>query len=53
MAVGESSEVLIVAAPDEIMAVIADVGSLTEWSDAHQSSEVLECDEPAARFAPG
>jgi ribosome-associated toxin RatA of RatAB toxin-antitoxin module len=45
MAVHESSEVVIEAAPDEIMAVIADIESLTEWSDAHQSSEVLERDE--------
>ena len=45
MAVHESNEVVIEAPPEDIMDVIADVGSLTEWSDAHQSSEVLDRDE--------
>jgi ribosome-associated toxin RatA of RatAB toxin-antitoxin module len=44
-AISESSEVVIEAAPEAIMSVIADVESLTEWSDAHQSSEVLERDD--------
>ena len=45
MAVRESSEIVIEAAPDEIMDVISDVESLPEWSGAHQTSEVLERDE--------
>ncbi|MBV9088371.1 MAG: SRPBCC family protein [Mycobacteriaceae bacterium] len=45
MAVRESSEIVIEAAPEEIMEVIADTESLPEWSDAHQTSEVLERDE--------
>jgi hypothetical protein len=42
MAITESSEVVIEATPDEILDVMADVESLPEWSDAHQSVEVLE-----------
>lgn len=42
MATLETSEVVIEATPEEIMDVIADVEALTEWSSAHQSSEVLE-----------
>jgi ribosome-associated toxin RatA of RatAB toxin-antitoxin module len=45
MAVRESSEIVIEAAPDEIMDVISDIESLPEWSDAHQTSEVLDRDE--------
>jgi ribosome-associated toxin RatA of RatAB toxin-antitoxin module len=45
MAIKETSEVVIEATPQEILDVIADVESLTEWSDAHQSSEVLERDD--------
>ena len=45
MAITESSEVVIEATPDEVMAVIRDVEALPEWSDAHQTSEVLERDE--------
>lgn len=45
MAITESSEVVIEATPQEIMDVIGDVESLPEWSDAHQSSEVLERDD--------
>ncbi|HME49446.1 SRPBCC family protein [Mycobacterium sp.] len=45
MAVSESREVVIEAAPEEVMDVIADVESLPEWSDAHQASEVLESDD--------
>jgi ribosome-associated toxin RatA of RatAB toxin-antitoxin module len=44
MAVSESKEVVIEATPQEILDVIADVESLPEWSDAHQTSEVLERD---------
>ena len=42
MAIKESREILIEATPEEILDVIADLESLTEWSPAHQSSEVLE-----------
>jgi ribosome-associated toxin RatA of RatAB toxin-antitoxin module len=45
MATLETSEVVIEATPEEIMDVIADVEALTEWSSAHQSSEVLERDD--------
>ena len=38
----ESREILIEATPEEILDVIADLESLTEWSPAHQSSEVVE-----------
>jgi ribosome-associated toxin RatA of RatAB toxin-antitoxin module len=42
MAIRESREVVIEASPEQIMDVIADLESLTEWSSAHQSSEVVE-----------
>jgi ribosome-associated toxin RatA of RatAB toxin-antitoxin module len=42
MAIKESREILIEATPEEILDVIADLESLTEWSSAHQSSEVVE-----------
>ncbi|MCV7399858.1 SRPBCC family protein [Mycobacterium fragae] len=42
MAIKESREVVIEASPEEILEVIADLESLTEWSSAHQSSEVVE-----------
>ncbi|OFJ52019.1 SRPBCC family protein [Mycolicibacterium grossiae] len=45
MAVQESREVTIEATPDEIMDVLVDLESLTEWSSAHQKVEVLERDE--------
>jgi uncharacterized protein YndB with AHSA1/START domain len=45
MAVIESSEVVIEATPEDIMGVITDAESLPEWSDAHQTSEVLERDD--------
>jgi uncharacterized protein YndB with AHSA1/START domain len=45
MAISESSEIVIEATPQEIMDVITDSESLPEWSDAHQSSEVLERDD--------
>jgi hypothetical protein len=44
MAVTESREVLIEATPDEIMGVLFDVESLTEWSSAHKKVEILERD---------
>ena len=45
MAVTESRQVVIEASPDEIMDVLFDLESLTEWSSAHQKVEVLERDE--------
>jgi ribosome-associated toxin RatA of RatAB toxin-antitoxin module len=42
MAIKETREVVIEASPEEILDVIADLESLTEWSSAHQSSEVVE-----------
>jgi ribosome-associated toxin RatA of RatAB toxin-antitoxin module len=42
MAITESREVVIEASPEVILDVIADLESLTEWSSAHQSSEVVE-----------
>lgn len=42
MAINESREIVIEASPQEILDVIADFGSLTDWSSAHQSAEVLE-----------
>jgi ribosome-associated toxin RatA of RatAB toxin-antitoxin module len=42
MAIKESREVVIEASPEEILDVIADLESLTEWSAPHQSSEVVE-----------
>ncbi|KUI11549.1 cyclase [Mycobacterium sp. GA-1285] len=45
MAVTESREVVIEATPDEIMDVLTDLESLTEWSSAHQEVEILERDD--------
>lgn len=45
MAVTESRHVVIEAMPDEIMDVLFDLESLTEWSPAHQKVEVLERDD--------
>jgi hypothetical protein len=45
MAVTETREVVIEATPDEIMGVLVDLESLTEWSSPHQKVEVLERDE--------
>lgn len=45
MAVTETREVVIEATPDEIMEVLFDLESLTEWSSTHQTVEVLERDE--------
>ncbi len=45
MAVTESREVVIEATPDEIMDVLFDLESLTEWSSAHQKVEILERDD--------
>lgn len=45
MAITESREVVIDATPDEIMDVLLDLESLTEWSSVHQKVEILERDE--------
>ncbi len=42
MAVKESREVVIEASPKEILDVVADVEAMPEWSNIHQSAEVLE-----------
>ena len=45
MAVPESREVLIEATPNEIMEVLFDLESLTEWSSVHRKVEILERDD--------
>lgn len=45
MAISESREITIEATPDEILAVLYDLDSLTDWSSAHQLVEVLERDD--------
>ncbi|HKV18657.1 MAG TPA: SRPBCC family protein, partial [Mycobacterium sp.] len=45
MAITEARDVTIEATPDEIMSVLVDLESLTEWSSAHQKVEVLERDD--------
>jgi hypothetical protein len=45
MAITDSREVVIEATPDEIMDVLFDIESLTEWSSAHKEVEVLERDD--------
>ena len=44
MAIKESREIVIEASPEEILAVVADVEAMPEWSSIHQSAEVLERD---------
>ncbi|MBI3692966.1 MAG: SRPBCC family protein [Mycolicibacterium aromaticivorans] len=44
MAVTETREVTIEATPEEILAVLFDLESLPQWSQAHQRVEVLERD---------
>jgi ribosome-associated toxin RatA of RatAB toxin-antitoxin module len=45
MAITEARDVTIEATPDQIMDVLVDLESLTEWSSAHQKVEVLERDD--------
>ncbi len=45
MAITEARDVTIEATPDEIMDVLVDLESLTEWSSAHRKVEVLERDD--------
>ena len=42
MAIKESRDVVIEAGPEEILDVIADFEAMPEWSDPHQSVEILE-----------
>ncbi len=45
MAVTDSREVVIEATPDEIMDVLFDLESLTEWSSVHKQVDILERDD--------
>lgn len=45
MPITESREVAIEATPDDIMDVLFDLESLTDWSSAHQEVEILERDD--------
>jgi hypothetical protein len=45
MAVTESRDITIEATPDEIMAVLLDLDTLTEWSSTHQKIEILDRDD--------
>ncbi|TRW87836.1 SRPBCC family protein [Mycolicibacterium sp. 018/SC-01/001] len=45
MAVTETRETVIDASPEEILEVLYDLESLTEWSSAHQEVEILERDD--------
>ena len=42
MAIKESRDIVIEASPEEILDVIADFEAMPEWSDPHQSTEILE-----------
>lgn len=44
MATSDSREVVIEASPQEVLDVIADVESASEWSSQHQGAEVLDRD---------
>jgi uncharacterized membrane protein len=45
MAINESRDIVIEASPEEILDVIADFEAMPEWSDPHQSAEILETGE--------
>jgi uncharacterized membrane protein len=45
MAINETREIVIEASAAEILDVIGDLESLTEWSEPHQSVDVLEKDK--------
>jgi hypothetical protein len=45
MAITEARDVTIEATPDEIMDVLVDLESLTDWSSTHKKIEVLERDD--------
>ena len=42
MAIKESRDIVIEASPEEILDVIGDFEAMPEWSEPHQSAEVLE-----------
>ena len=42
MAIKESRDIVIEASPEEILDVIADFEAMPEWSEPHQSAEILE-----------
>jgi hypothetical protein len=42
MALKESREIVIEAGPEEILDVIADFEAMPEWSEPHQSAEILD-----------
>lgn len=45
MAINETREIVIEATPEEILDVIGDMDTVTDWSPPHQSAEVLEEDK--------
>jgi polyketide cyclase/dehydrase/lipid transport protein len=45
MAITEARDITIEATPDEILHVLVDLDSLTDWSSTHQKVEVLERDD--------
>ncbi len=45
MAINETREIVIEASPEEILDVIGDLDTVTEWSPPHQSAEILEKDK--------
>jgi ribosome-associated toxin RatA of RatAB toxin-antitoxin module len=45
MAITETRETVIEASPEQILEVLFDLESLTEWSSAHQLVEILERDD--------
>ncbi|HEX3286802.1 MAG TPA: SRPBCC family protein [Mycobacterium sp.] len=45
MAITEARDITIEATPDEILDVLVDLDSLTDWSSTHQKVEVLERDD--------
>jgi uncharacterized membrane protein len=42
MAIKESRDIVIEASPEKILDVIADFEAMPEWSEPHQSAEILE-----------
>jgi uncharacterized membrane protein len=42
MAIKESRDIVIEASPEEILDVIADFEAMPEWSEPHQSAEILD-----------
>ena len=42
MAINETRDIVIEASPEEILDVIADFEAMPEWSEPHQSAEILE-----------